>query len=57
MKRDASGKGLYARRLSAVAWAGAFFALLLWLATRLIAERSVPTLLLTYFFLPHIDSA
>jgi vancomycin resistance protein VanJ len=50
MRRSVEDTG--ARRLTTLAWAAAVLALLLWLSTTLIAERSVPTLLLTYFFLP-----
>ena len=40
------------RWLTALAWSSALGALLLWVATTLIAERTLLTLLLSYFLLP-----
>ncbi len=41
-------------RLTAFAWGVALLTALVWAATTFVAERSVPTLLLTYFVLPQV---
>ena len=41
-------------RLTAFAWGVALLTALVWAATTFIAERTVPTLLLTYFVLPQV---